>query len=175
MTGASSLLVRALIALILGVWVASEAHHRIVTGDDVVRESMLLNRYQAGLGLAVDRVSAAPVGQREAVAAQLAAHFGAPVRLERVEGLLPRVDLDGDPVFTVAIRDDARALIIGPVPPPAETGMVDRHTMALIAVSTILLGTAALLVLPMARRLHLTEQALARAREESAQLRGEIF
>ena len=160
MNGSWGLVLRAAVALVVGLLCAQEVHHRIVVSGEISEEGALLDLFQGGLSLAVDQVEATPVAQREAVARSLSSHFGCPVRLGEAEGPLPRVSLDEEPIFTVEIAGDSRVLIIGPIPDPSRLDRADRHSAALIAVVAIILAMAASLVLPVARRLYIIEQTI---------------
>ena len=160
MRGAWTLLIQAVLALIIGLLIAQEVYHQVVVSGEVSDEGALLDLFQGGLGLAVEMVSSAPPEEREAVARSLSAHFGCPVQLVPSEGVLPRVDIDEEPIFTVALRGDQRAMVIGPIPDPSRLDRADRHGMALLAVILVMLGTAAVLVVPIARRLHAIEQTI---------------
>ena len=160
MSGAWRLLLGAIIALVVGVTVSSEVHRRVIGSGAVVVEGVLLDRYQGGLGLAVERVSAVAPEARASAAAELSAYFGCPVRLEAVDGMLPRVDLTGGTTFTVALRDDPRALIIGPITAPDGVTDMDRSGIALLVVIGVMLLTAVALVVPIASQLHRLERAV---------------
>ena len=160
MRGAWVSLIQAAVALIIGLLIAQEVYHRVVASGEISDEGAMLDLFQGGLGLAVEMVSSAPFEEREAVAQSLSAHFGCPVYLTTSEGILPRVDLTGEPVFTVELRGDARAMVIGPIPDPARLERAERHGMALLAVVLVMLGTAAVLVVPIAGRLYSIEQTI---------------
>jgi hypothetical protein len=160
MSGAWRLLLGAVIALVVGVTLAAEVHRWIIRSGTTVAAGVLLDRYQGGLGLAVERVSAAAPEARAAAAAELSAYFGCPVRLEAVDGMLPQVALTGGTTFTVALRDDPRALIIGPIAAPDGVTDMDRSGVALLVVIGVMLLTAVALVVPIASQLHRLERAV---------------
>ena len=56
MSGAWRLLLGAVIALVVGVTLAAEVHRWIIRSGTTVAAGVLLDRYQGGLGLAVERV-----------------------------------------------------------------------------------------------------------------------
>lgn len=158
----AGLLIQAAVVLAVGLLLAGTVHQRVMAEWSISEAGVLFDRYQGGLGLAVERVSEAPYEDRAAVAASLSAYFSCPVKLAVVEGPLPRVETEGEPVFTVGLRDDDRALIIGPISAPERLYAADRYAVALLAVVAVMLGTAVFLVVPIARRLHLMEEQVRR-------------